>query len=228
MMKPSLADAIQDSRPVSGTEIEADSLTYTEEDDIDFVITEEDEDPDFAAPSPMQRLTEMARDSPRASPPKEDEIEAHHDKLRAFLASSHASDTPTTTITFPAPPGNRMSARQSSARGTLSPLMPEEMFMPPEVPERSPNRTPMNQPRNDPKQPTTPRHPLPHLKSSDLLVEIESALPLGSKLHEPDHVVPGLYSTPRDFQPGRTVSPSVATSQPSPLTPNLRTRNTLG
>ena len=92
MMKPSLADAIQDDRPVSGTEIDTSTITATEDGD---------------EPSPFQRLVGMRRENLRISSPlaeeyDEDESETpedseieydkHHAKVRAFLRASRVPD----------------------------------------------------------------------------------------------------------------------------------------
>ena len=221
-MKPSLADALQETRPLSGTEIEADSLTLTEEDDVDLAITEE-EDTEIGAmaPSPMQRLTEMSRDSPRTSPPKEEEIEEHHDKVRAFLASSRVFDD-TSADVFPTPPGNNMSDKQWKRTSVRSSPRLTEVPLVPSIRERSPSLTPLNHTPSDRRQPSTPRQPLPRPDASDFMSEIDSALPAGSKLHGLNHAVPSLDRAPLEHASARTVSPpSVTTSHPSPLTPTF-------
>lgn len=92
MMKPSLADAIQQERPLSGTEIETDTMAATEDED---------------APSPMARLAGMGREKLRVRSPLMDDddndeedlpedsdvgYDEHHDRVRAFLQSSKASE----------------------------------------------------------------------------------------------------------------------------------------
>lgn len=118
MMKPSLADAIQESRPLSGTEIETDTMTATE---------------DEYAPSPMQRLAGMGREEFRSPTPQFDEDEKpedsdagyDHNKVRAFLLSSHASDDPSLTA-LPQMPAPQHADRRDVPRTAFSPPIPEE------------------------------------------------------------------------------------------------------
>ena len=202
MMKPSLADAIQE-RPPSGTEIEADSMTQTETegDEIELAATEEEE---FVAPppSPMQRLTQMARGPRQATPLREELTEDYFDDERAFLTSSHYSENPS-TAEFPSPPGHSPLDMQKSYMSMLPPAMPEDEALTPKLPERSPNRTPLNEIRKELRLPGTTK------------------LPAASKPRKADHLKRGADLAALEVPTARTGSPSISTSRPSPLTPTF-------
>jgi hypothetical protein len=151
MMKPSLADAIYDGRPVSGTEIETSTMTATE---------------DEYAPSPMQRLAGIKREALRVSSPLadyEDEneepedfdvgYEEHHDRVRAFLQSSHASET----AEFTALPQMLPVDQSEDRRRRMSPLSPP-------IPEEESSTSDTRENRSDRKpgsrEPLTPRPPV--------------------------------------------------------------------
>lgn len=101
VMKPSLLDAVRDSRPVSGTEIEAETMTEEEDGtwdegytvDEDDVVDESGRIVRAAGLSPMQRLTEMARADEREgqfSP--EHEIEEEEEGGRSNRESGVSGD----------------------------------------------------------------------------------------------------------------------------------------
>ena len=125
MMKPSLADAIYDGRPVSGTEIDTDTMT----------AATEDED----APSPMARLAGMSHERLRVTSPPldnhddDDDVPArsdvgydeHHKKVRAFLSSKQPSADPGLTA-LPHMDPNQQDDDSVRSSGMLSPHIPED------------------------------------------------------------------------------------------------------
>lgn len=206
MMKPSLADAIQDNRPISGTEIEADSMTQTEDDEIELAATD-DGGMSSITPSPMQRLTNMARDGQRISPP-EDYFGESNDRERAFLSSNDYSES-ASVAAFPTPPS--LSDRHRHRVKMLPPPMPHEVFVVPEIPERSPNRTPLNQNQTQNQKGTRP--PITPRVSS------------GTNRYIPERLAPLPNFSPLEVPTSRTRSPSISTSRPSPLTPTFPNAN---
>ncbi|KAK3709716.1 hypothetical protein LTR37_010743 [Vermiconidia calcicola] len=232
MMKPSLLDAIQASRPASGTTIEADFMNEQEdefEDGYTYTMTDDSAVDENGLPaakpiSPMQRLAEMVRASPAEllSPDEGDVGEPTretHDRVRAFLASSSASDNGSARP-FPTPPSrDPQKGRQAKRLDMLSPRISEEESMLPEVPARSPNRTPLNRPRNGSKSPHTPSQPPPPrtARSEQPLVDVS----LPNKTARQQSPGEGGFFAPLEVPLGWSGSPSITTSRPSPLTPNF-------
>ncbi|KAK3711070.1 hypothetical protein LTR37_009857 [Vermiconidia calcicola] len=232
MMKPSLLDAIQASRPASGTTIEADFMNEQEdefEDGYTYTMTDDSAVDENGLPaakpiSPMQRLAEMVRASPaELLSPDEGDVgeptQETHDRVRAFLASSSASDNGSARP-FPTPPSrDPQKGRQGKRLDMLSSRISEEEPMLPEVPARSPNRTPLNRPRNGSKSPRTPSQPPPPRTARAEQPLVDVSLPNRTARQQS----PGEagFFVPLEVPLGWSGSPSIITSQPSPLTPNF-------
>jgi hypothetical protein len=203
MMKPSLADAIHQERPVSGTEIETDTMTATEDED---------------APSPMARLAGMGRDDLRVtSLPVDDDDEEddmleesdvgydeHHDKVRAFLQSSKPSASAGLTA-LPQMDSDEHSEGEEDEADLLSPPMLEDDQPTPRVQEQ---RIPAL---------LTPESREPNVARSPS-VESEHPLPQPvSKFQDRSRLddVPG--SAPTELPSSRHRPPSISTGVASPL-----------
>ena len=200
MMKPSLADAIYDGRPVSGTEIETSTMTATE---------------DEYAPSPMQRLAGIKREALRISSPLadcEDDNEEpedsdvgydeHHHRVRAFLQSSQASaNAEMTALPLMLP----VSRPEDSRRRTspLSPPIPEEESDNSDIRERRSDRTPGS------KTPITPR---PTVIGSD-----EPVLHSTPRFQARSQFAATHESPPTQLPSARNAPSSISTGITSPL-----------
>ena len=200
MMKPSLADAIYDGRPVSGTEIETSTMTATEDED---------------APSPMQRLAGIKREALRVSSPLadyEDEnqepedsdvgYEEHHDRVRAFLQSNHASETAEFTA-LPQMLPVTQSENRRRRMGPLSPPIPEEELSTSDTRENRSDRKPGS------REALTPRPPV---TDSD-----EPALHPASTFQERSQWATAHDSPPTELPSARNGPSSISTGLTSPL-----------
>lgn len=214
MMKPSLADAIYDGRPVSGTEIDTDTMTAATEDEH--------------APSPMARLAGMGREEQVVSPPMpsdggddelsehpDSEFEVHHREVQAFLRSSQASANPSLTALPHIFPGEHSYVGGESMR-LLSPSIPEDELGSPEAPDvdlRTPRPPFLDSGRQDP-QPTssslnTPRPPF---------IEPKQALaPPTSKFQDRTGTTNAAESLPTELPTMLNRPSSVSTGFTSPL-----------
>lgn len=204
MMKPSLADAIYDGRPLSGTEIETDTTTMT---------ATEDED----APSPMARLAVMGRDdsgvvSPSLyshdeenEPPEESEVgyDEHHKKVRAFLQSRYESADASLTA-LPQMDNEQPFAGGRGTAAVLPPSIPQEELGPPELPQNSEETETL-----DTSDIRTPRPPF---------LEPEQPIPQPtSKFQVRSHVSTIPDSAPRELPTPRDRPASISTGFASPL-----------
>ncbi len=198
MMKPSLADAIYDGRPVSGTEIETSTMTATE---------------DEYAPSPMQRLAGIKREALRISSPladyddddeepEESDVgyDEHHDRVRAFLKQASASADMTALPQM-------LPATQYEGRGLqrkpLSTPIPEEESPISDVREHRSDRTPGS------RTPNTPRAPM--------IDPRESFLHPASIFQDRSQLTTTQESPPTQLPSARNVSASNSTGVASPL-----------
>ena len=150
-------------------------------------------------------------------PPEDEDIEEHHDRIRAFLASSGASDS-ASAVLFPTPPSHKKTNDFQVKRMSMlapSPVLEEEPIVP-NIPERSPNRLDPRRPRKHTRETADPAPgmlPAPNYLDFDL-----------------DLLTPSLDIAPSELPSasgrsgsGRTGSPSVSTSRASPLTPTFTT-----
>jgi hypothetical protein len=252
VMKPDLLDAIQGSRPVSGTEIEAESMTEQDEDTFDEGYTVEEEDVvdengviiHSGGPSPMQRLTEMVRGSPPtpASPFVESPVPEMASDIgpRESILSDAKTQPTSSTISrittpgefpippeeFPIPPVSCLPTDETQSKrwNFLAPPIDEEEPLIPDIPARSPNRTPLNWDSRGSKSPRTPRQLLPQTVLSVPAADTgsSSSPPTASSATPEDApMLSTLDFAPLEIPLGRTGSPSLSTSRPSPLTPTF-------
>ncbi|KAK5174169.1 uncharacterized protein LTR77_001249 [Saxophila tyrrhenica] len=231
VMKPSLLDAIQDSRPVSGTEIEAESLTEHDDDTFGETINEDDIVDEngvviqHGAPSPMQRLREMARGSPplSVSPLAEEasQVETPNDILSDASASRISVPS---ADEFPTPPRIGVLDDQSPRSfSLLSPPISEDEPLLPDIPARSPNRTPLQVDALRTRPPRTPRQMSDRSISTKQTPEsTRFSHRAASKHSEQDYSSPGVDYMSLELPPAvKTGSPSLSTSRASPLTPTF-------
>lgn len=193
-MKPSLADAIYDGRPVSGTEIDTDTMT----------AATEDED----APSPMARLAGMSHKGLRiSSPPLDDHdddddapepsdvgYDAHHRKVRAFLQAKQPPGNATKPSRAALPSIEADDQYDESVRSSriLSPSIPEDDL----DQELSTPRPPFTDSQETIPQPT-------------------------SQLHDRTRLLPD--AGPTELPSSRTRPPSTSTGFTSPLSQSFST-----
>lgn len=177
--------------------------------------------PDTYSPAPS-RDPISAGDS---SSLRDEDLEDHHDKIRAFLASSSATEG---ASAFPTPPSSkpRTESRRDKRKSMMSPSpVAEEEPTAPTLPPRSPRRVSPTS-KDDRRQPITGRR-LSSQIDIEALIDSASALP-GANRHahdyNPDNLLPSLDFSPLEF-PSRSMagaaSPSLSTSRTSPLTPTF-------
>ncbi|KAK3053990.1 hypothetical protein LTR09_004766 [Extremus antarcticus] len=240
VMKPSLLDAIQDSRPVSGTEIEAEIMTEQDDDtfdeegytiDEDDVLDEQGRIIQPGAPSVLQRLIELGAPSPEESRPSsvspladDSEVETPNDILSdAETRISGLSQVLTAAENFPTPPGVSSEKPRKRLSLLLPPLSDDESLLP-DISARSQNRTPLLVDGRRTRSPRTPR-PAQSENSSNKPTPESSHRPLPAVSKFADYSAShslGVDFMSLELPPTiRSGSPSLSTSRASPLTPTF-------
>lgn len=191
--------------------------------------------PDTYSPTPSRTLeVEQPVSAGGSSPlPEEEDIEDHHHRVRAFLASNNAAEG---ASMFPTPPTSRSRTdlRREKRVSVVSPSPVAEEDSRPSVPKRSPRRPSLSPRTTDTSIQTNAtaqgeRYPSrqEHVnKYRDMEQRGTPTQQDDSPQDQPYFITHNLDFAPLDFPPcsrapATTTSPSLSASRASPLTPSF-------
>lgn len=185
--------------------------------------------PDIYSPFKLGKddTASLASRGGSSPPPEEEDIEDHHHRVREFLASNSASDSPSH---FPTPPSakSKASSKRDMRRIFISPspVQEEDQYVP-AIPERSPRR-PLSPSEKDEERhsPMSGRRLSASLDTDQLSPRASALAAPPRQSHSSQHYLldPNPEFAPLDFPSSLTAaSPSLSTSRASPLTPTFTT-----